>query len=598
MYEGFFRLSETPFSIAPNPHYLYMSQQHNEALAHLVYGVGRDGGVVLLTGEVGTGKTTVCRCFLEKIPQDTDVAFILNPKLEVTELLANICDELSIPYIGDSLTVKDYVDHINGFLLRQHAANRHTVLIIDEAQNLNSDVLEQIRLLTNLETHEKKLLQIVLLGQPELQEMFQQPELRQLSQRVTARFHLRALREEEVGPYVYHRLSVAGAMDPKAIFGAQVIKRLHQISQGIPRIINLLCDRSMLGAYADETRVVTVNVLNQSAQEVLGQENVPAKGRFPIPLPWLAAIGGAFVAVIIMLGVIQLGAGGKPQLAQGSDQAPAVEQAKAQTTAESEPAMPATQSGTASQTAGVTDSRLPPPSIASAPVTGNAQAKPLVQDQSPAQATRSLALLDAIVQSNNYTEADAFEELYSAWRIEYDAANDGNPCSYANERGLSCLPRQGSLGSIKHYGLPAVLKLRDPTGGSKYLALRRLENATADIYIQGEIQTVAMADLDDYWLGEFTVLWKKPPNYHVPLRPGTISPLSKWVASQLDIWEQNPNPSVVRSTYDDELVSRVKAFQRLVGESADGIVGAGTLIQLSRRTDANIPLLTSSSGGS
>ena len=165
MYESFFHLTETPFSIAPNPHYLYMSQQHNEALAHLVYGVGRDGGFVLLTGEVGTGKTTVCRCFLEQIPQDTDVAFVLNPKLQVEELLATICDELSIPYIGDSISVKDYVDCINGFLLRQHSQGRHTVLIIDEAQHLLPEVLEQLRLLTNLETNREKLLKVVLIGQ-------------------------------------------------------------------------------------------------------------------------------------------------------------------------------------------------------------------------------------------------------------------------------------------------------------------------------------------------------------------------------------------------------------------------------------------------
>ena len=299
MYEAFFHLKETPFSIAPNPHYLYMSQQHNEALAHLVYGVGRDGGFVLLTGEVGTGKTTVCRCFLEQIPDDTDVAFVLNPKLQVEELLATICDELSIPYIGDSITVKDYIDCINNFLLKQHSKGRHTVLIIDEAQNLSSDVLEQIRLLTNLETHEKKLLQIILLGQPELQEMFRQPELRQLSQRVTARFHLNALGETEVGPYVYHRLTVSGAVDPRAMFPAATIKKLYQISKGIPRIINLVCDRAMLGAYAKETRVVDGTILGNAAKEVLGYKvYAPAQGI--ARHRWLpAALGGGISLVLI-----------------------------------------------------------------------------------------------------------------------------------------------------------------------------------------------------------------------------------------------------------------------------------------------------------
>src|SRR3990167_2640850 len=305
MYERFFNLKETPFSIAPNPHYLYMSRQHHEALAHLIYGVGRDGGFVLLTGEVGTGKTTVCRCFLEQIPQDTDVAFVLNPKLEVEELLATICDELSIPYIDDSVSIKDYVDCINIFLLRQHANGRHTVLIIDEAQNLSADVLEQLRLLTNLETHEKKLLQIVLLGQPELQEMFRQPELRQLSQRVTARFHLNAMQAEEVGPYVYHRLAIAGAAEPRSMFPANVIARLHEISKGIPRVINLVCDRALLGAYAHETRVVDLQILNTAANEVLGADFFGSRRLrqwHPAALGGLAgALVTSLVAVVVFL---------------------------------------------------------------------------------------------------------------------------------------------------------------------------------------------------------------------------------------------------------------------------------------------------------
>ena len=274
MYESFFGLKETPFSIAPNPHYLYMSKQHNEALAHLVYGVGREGGFVLLTGEVGTGKTTICRCFLEQIPENTDVAFILNPKLSSDELLATICDELSIPYIGDSMTIKDYVDYINERLLSSHAKGRHTVLIIDEAQNLAPEVLEQLRLLTNLETHEKKLLQIVLLGQPELQEMFQRKELRQLAQRVTARFHLDALKLEEVEPYIMHRLAVAGAVDPRAIFPRKTLKSLYQITKGIPRIINLVCDRAMLGAYTKSQRFVDPQTLKSAAEEVLGKHQL------------------------------------------------------------------------------------------------------------------------------------------------------------------------------------------------------------------------------------------------------------------------------------------------------------------------------------
>ncbi|MBD3647414.1 MAG: AAA family ATPase, partial [Pseudomonadales bacterium] len=203
MYDQYFGLKESPFSIAPNPRYLYMSERHREALAHLLYGIRTDGGFILLTGEVGTGKTTVCRCLLEQLPDNVDTAFVLNPKLTADELLATICDDLGIDY-PDNVTIKGLVDRLNDFLLSSLEADRRTVLIIDEAQNLSADVLEQLRLLTNLETNQRKLLQIILLGQPELLELLSQPELRQLSQRITARFHLDALNREEVAEYIEH----------------------------------------------------------------------------------------------------------------------------------------------------------------------------------------------------------------------------------------------------------------------------------------------------------------------------------------------------------------------------------------------------------
>ncbi len=586
MYESFFKLSETPFSIAPNPHYLYMSQQHNEALAHLVYGVGRDGGVVLLTGEVGTGKTTVCRCFLEQIPDDTDVAFVLNPKLQVDELLATICDELSIPYIGDSISIKDYIDCINSFLLRQHASGRHTVLIIDEAQNLSSDVLEQIRLLTNLETHEKKLLQIVLLGQPELQDMFRQPELRQLSQRVTARFHLKALQEHEVGPYVYHRLSVAGAVDPRAMFSAPVIKRLFQISQGIPRIINLVCDRSMLGAYAKESRVIDLEVLHHAASEVLGYEiHSPAQ---TMKRRWIPAAIGV-LAGVLMMGAYTFFERGPSEEISMSDTRPLVEEAIPKSVLVPELALKAG------------DTLPAPPSIPKLPESVSAEAKVGVETTSniTTQTTPSLlSMAEVFTGSSHRTEADAYMDLFSAWGIEYDSANDAAACNYAEARGLACLTKLGSLGSMKHLGLPAILRLVNDQGEQKYIAVRRLEDTVAEVYLNAEVRKVDLSNLDDFWRGYYSVLWKKPPNYHGPLHPGTIAPLSKWLSYQLDIWEKKPSPAMGRSSYDEELVARVKSFQRYVGESDDGIVGASTLIQLFRLTDDQIPLLTTKSGGS
>lgn len=586
MYERFFNLKETPFSIAPNPHYLYMSRQHHEALAHLIYGVGRDGGFVLLTGEVGTGKTTVCRCFLEQIPSDTDVAFILNPKMNVEELLATICDELSIPYIDDSVSIKDYVDCINIYLLRQHANGRHTVLIIDEAQNLSADVLEQLRLLTNLETHEKKLLQIVLLGQPELQEMFRQPELRQLSQRVTARFHLNAMQAEEVGPYVYHRLAVAGALDPRGIFPAQVIARLHQISKGIPRVINLVCDRALLGAYAKETRVIDLETLNTAADEVLGTDFFGLKTRRIWNPVLMGGVAGAAAALLIAIVTVLY--------FSNVVEAPAPELAVTQGEAADIPADAPPASVAETQTA-------PADVVSTAEASGSADALPV--EETPAvpvePVVAALTLNDVIQQSTLTEEAAAYVDLFKTWNLGFNPQLNGAACKHAESVGLACLSKTGNLGSIRHLGVPVMLKLFDAQGGIKYLVVSRLEDNTAHIYLNAEQKEVDIAALDQFWRGDFTLLWKKPPGYHSPLQPGAIAPLSKWLAYQMDVWEKKPNPELGRASYDPQLVERVKAFQRSVGEADDGVVGVSTLIQLSRRTDNSIPaLIAAGQGGS
>ncbi len=267
LYSDHFGLRESPFSIAPNPEYLYMSDRHREALAHLTYGIQGDGAFILLSGEVGTGKTTVCRCLLEQMPNKVDTAFILNPKLTSQELLAAACDDLSISY-PENASIKTLTDSINAHLLETHARDRRTILIIDEAQNLSIEVLEQLRLLTNLETNKRKLLQIILLGQPELLHVLAKPELRQLSQRITARFHLDALTREEVTAYIRHRLGVAGAKGN--FFSKRAIDRIFKLSAGIPRVINLICDRSMLGAYSEGEMQVTPSIVDKAAGEILG----------------------------------------------------------------------------------------------------------------------------------------------------------------------------------------------------------------------------------------------------------------------------------------------------------------------------------------
>ncbi len=282
MYAKYFGLKQDPFSIAPNPQYLFMSEHHREALAHLLFGLRGGGGFVLLTGEIGAGKTTVCRCFLEQLPKRCNVAYIFNPKLTVSELLKSVCDEFRVPYVAKASgtsTVKDFIDPLNEFLLRMHAVGQNNVLIIDEAQNLSPDVLEQLRLLTNLETNERKLLQIVLIGQPELRTILAGSNMEQLAQRVIARFHLGALSLKETRQYIAHRLSVAG-MHMAPPFSAKAVNRIHQLSRGVPRRINLLCGRAMLGAYSTGTTQIDVAMIEKSALEVFG------KGEAARRSPW------------------------------------------------------------------------------------------------------------------------------------------------------------------------------------------------------------------------------------------------------------------------------------------------------------------------
>ncbi|MBA6303790.1 AAA family ATPase [Colwellia sp. MB02u-14] len=270
MYKGYFGLKESPFSIAPNPRFLFMSERHKEALAHLSYGLGETGGFALLTGEVGTGKTTISRRLMEQLPENTQAAFILNPTLSSQELLATVCDELKIRYRKTGATLKTLTDKIYEKLNKNHQANLNTLLIIDEAQHLAPEVLEQLRLLTNLETDTKKLLQVILIGQPELKQLLQRRDLRQLAQRITARYHLLPLTKSEVDHYIQHRLSVAQC--ERMLFERAAVAEIHRISQGIPRIINLLCERSLTNAYCSNNALVTKKIVLQSAQEALGDE--------------------------------------------------------------------------------------------------------------------------------------------------------------------------------------------------------------------------------------------------------------------------------------------------------------------------------------
>jgi len=380
MYAQFFGLNQEPFSIAPDPRYLFMSRRHREALAHLLYGLNGGGGFVLLSGEIGAGKTTVCRCFLEQIPANCNVAYIFNPKLTVLELLKSICDEFGIavaPQASGPATVKDYTDPLNEFLLKTHASGQNNVLIIDEAQMLSADVLEQLRLLTNLETTERKLLQIILIGQPELRTMLARPELEQLAQRVIARFHLKALSAAETQQYIQHRLAVSG-MTRNMPFDRDAVERIHQLARGIPRRINLLCDRAMLGAYARGTHRIGREIIAKAAAEVFGRtEPIRRKRAKPHDTGWLA-VGLALVAIAALyVGyVLIFDRGGRPSTAAVAASTPASAGSPA-SAASAASAVPAAASAASSVTAALgIASSAPASAVAANP--SSAAAKPVV----------------------------------------------------------------------------------------------------------------------------------------------------------------------------------------------------------------------------
>lgn len=303
MYTQYFGLQEKPFAIAPNPRYLYMSELHKEALAHLLYGINDDGCLILLTGDVGTGKTTVCRCLLEQLPEDTDAAVILNPSLTVLELLQTICEELAIDIHAEEKSVKTYTDSLNRYLLTSHAGGRSTALIIDEAQNLSIDVLEQLRLLTNLETDQHKLLKIVLLGQTELQEMLSGPEVAQINQRITSRYHLGPLSRDDISVYVQHRLMIAGG-GRLPLFDTKAFDLLYTLSGGIPRLINILCDRALLGAYVEGEPQVTKKIMAKAGSEVLGKQSA----RWRALLGLLTTAPGKIILTLLLMIVFGVGA--------------------------------------------------------------------------------------------------------------------------------------------------------------------------------------------------------------------------------------------------------------------------------------------------
>ena len=555
MYRSYFGLAEAPFSIAPDPRYLYLSQRHQEALAHLLYGVSGEGGFVLLTGDVGAGKTTICRCLLDQIPESCDVAYIFNPKLTVEEMLRTVCAEFRIPYQHEGPgvpTVKDYVDALNEFLLRTHAVRQNSVLIIDEAQNLSTDVLEQLRLLTNLETSERKLLQIILIGQPELREMLARPDMQQLAQRVIARYHLEALTESETSHYVSHRLAVAG-LKQASPFDRRALRRVFRYSRGVPRRINLLCDRALLGAYANSKATVDGAILDKAAEEVLDAGDFGQIRRARYERPALVGLGLAVGAALV--GVIGL------SLQWGEPVTP-----RAESTAAASPAQP---------------------TLVAAPAAAPAPAEPVTAEP---QAVKPASFdLRKGYASLVGAEMDAWRELANEWNLALPG--DGDPCAAAAKQQVRCY-RTGTatLALIRQLDRPGVLTLRDGANRPAYVMISGLSNDSATLTIGGAAHTVPLVVLADYWRGEFATFWRPPPNYAGTIVDSRAGPAAQWLARQLATALGDTGPVDARLD-DATLRTWIHRFQLAQGLPSDGSAGPITLMQLNRANGVAEPRL-------
>lgn len=546
MYAPFFGLAHPPFSIAPDPRYLFMSERHREALAHLLYGLDAGGGFVLLTGEVGTGKTTVCRCFLEQIPAHCDVAYIFNPKLTVGELLRSICDEFGVahqPAVEGAETVKDCIDPLNAFLLAQHAAGRNSVLIIDEAQNLAPDVLEQLRLLTNLETSERKLLQIILIGQPELRAMVAQPSMEQLAQRVIARFHLGALTAQETQQYIAHRLAVAGLQGPPP-FDRRALRRVHALSHGVPRRINLLCDRALLGAYAAGARQVNAAIVQRAAREVF---DAPAAAAATAWQRWaLAGLGAVAGAAAVAAAGWALGVWPSPP--QGG-------------------------------------------SLAAAPAATAAASSPAAAAASAAAPEASA--LAQFLQAQPPGDAAAWQALASAWGVALPAGADA--CAALPREGLRCYRnRRAGLNLVRQIDRPVLLALYPGGDGADApvsVVLSGLDAGTATLEGGGRTLRVPVAELARVWRGDIATLWRAPAE--MPER-GDIADTpagAAWLDRQLAAAAGGGTGAGSRPATPVQRQSRIHRFQLAQGVTPDGLAGPLTLMLLNRATGVNEPRL-------
>ena len=566
MYHQHFGLNEAPFSIAVNPRYLFMSQRHRDALAHLLYGVSGGGGFILLTGEVGTGKTTVNRCLLEQLPDTTDLAIILNPALSAVELLATACDELKIDYPQGTESLKALTDALHRYLLDNHERGRKTVSMIDEAQHLDFDVLEQIRLLTNLETNDEKLLQIILIGQPELTEKLSRPELRQLNQRITARYNLQPLNLQETTAYIRHRLEIAGLRGGVSLFESAAVKQIHSLTRGIPRLINVLCDRALLGAYGQQRSRVNKKLIAEAAAEVFGekaaipsaQSNVGKRALFLIVIAMASAIAGYWVT--------------QSRISETNIQAPG----------------PAPDFSTHSDSRVFdTDNRLveegssrqadviSPDKLANEINTG-------LDDNSFGQPQANAGLGQDTTLTAPVWELRVQEASEWLWQAASNTPVPSSVCPPPKITGLSCSKQEVDVwNDVMALNRSVLLEIVTNDKFAAAALVLAFGETTALMWTRQGVLEVPLGELADSWTGGVKYLWQAPQGWTGSVGLGDTSPVVNVIAQMFATLDGMAVPTV--TSFGPALEARVRLFQVSEGIAADGVVGEQTILRLNDR---------------
>jgi general secretion pathway protein A len=554
MYHDFFGLKEPAFSIAVNPRYLFMSEQHREALAHLLYGI-QNGGFVMLTGEVGTGKTTIIRCLLEQLPPNTDMAIILNPMGSAPELLSTICDELGVGYIADELTVKNLTDALNQFLLDNHRKGRKTVLLIDEAQLLKVPVLEQIRLLTNLETTTEKLLQIMLVGQPELKKLLARPTLRQLSQRITARFHLEALSLPETKAYIAHRLKIAGLPDHQRPFNDAMLKKIHTFSGGVPRLINVISERLLLGAYAQNHHHIDKQIFAAAVKEVAGTTTLEEEKLATTRTSWHALFVVALIGIMMAVWFLV------------PDEAPL-------------PVAPAIAQTASSQLLAQSSSAVAQSSAARQLASGSLSELRSQPKSSPTPAVFAMATRDLVA---------AQLALFS--HVGITAGDKKNPCLVVTEAEYVCEKIHiNSWDELKDINRPGLITLATPDKKWVYALMIGLSENHALLMANEAQKIVPWNEIANVWNGDLLYVWSRPKGFEGSLQMGDKSDLVTWVAEQFASIDQQPAP-LTRQFFTERLQKRVELFQSTHNILPDGVINAQTLRRLNEELGVDKPLV-------